>query len=259
MSNVVKIEDQEWDSRFELIKAMYCKGATPIEMQMFAEVCKRTKLDPIMKQIYPVKRFSASEKREVMTIQTSIDGFRLIAERTGYYAPGRETTFAYTGENTLLSATAYVKKQTKDGTWHEVAATAYYEEYVQRSKDGKVTQFWSRMPHVMLSKCAESIALRKAFPAELSGIYTQEEMSQASTEKEIVSLSPPPELKLSEEQLDNLHEMSSKIYDASYFDKLFNWLKIENFNDLDPKKYDSVVRSMQNKIAEGDIQNVDIA
>jgi hypothetical protein len=62
------------------------------------------------------------------------------------------------------------------GTWHEVAATAYYEEYVQRKRDGAPMALWASKPRVMLSKVAEALALRRAFPAELSGVYTSDEM-----------------------------------------------------------------------------------
>ena len=167
------------DSKKELLRSTICKGSTDDEFELFILACKRTGLDPFAKQVYAVKRWNSSLRREEMTIQTSIDGFRLIAERTGHYSPGKETSYTYDVNKKIVSATAYIKKLTKDGTWHEVPFTAFYEEYVQRKKDKTVTQFWQRMPHVMLSKCAESMALRKAFPVELSGIYTNDEMAQA--------------------------------------------------------------------------------
>jgi len=182
MSTVLREEAQQdnWGDKKDLLKRTICKGSSDEELELFIHACKRTGLDPFMKQIYAVKRWSSADKKEVMTMQTSIDGFRVIAERTGRYAPGPESKYEYDEKNQLLAATAFVKKLTLDGTWHTVSATAFWDEYCQKTKEGAPTQFWTKMPHVMLSKCAESLALRKAFPAELSGLYTIEEMTQAS-------------------------------------------------------------------------------
>lgn len=180
-SNLVKHEDQlaHWEIKMETWSRTYMKGASKDELELFANICQRTHLSPEMKQIYPVPRWDAKLGKEVFSFQVSIDGFRLIAERTGRYAPGRENTYTYNDKDELISATAFVKKQTADGTWHEVAYTAFFKEYVQLKKDGTPSKFWKDMEHVMLGKCAESCALRKAFPADLSGLYTVEEMSQA--------------------------------------------------------------------------------
>ena len=156
--------------KIQLLKDTVCKGASDAELEMFLHICKHTGLDPFMKQIYSIPRGGQR------TTQTSIDGFRLIAERTGRYSPGKESTFVYNEQNMIVSATSYVRKMTADGTWHDVAATAYMSEF--RGS----TPFWTKMPHVMLAKVAEAVALRKAFPADLSGIYTTEEMDQAEVQ-----------------------------------------------------------------------------
>ncbi len=173
------VEQNDISEKAELLKETLCHELTNQEFELFLHVCKRTKLDPFMKQIFAVKRYDGAAGKKIMTIQTSIDGFRLTAERTGSYSPGKESVFSYNEQGDLVNAISYIKKMTPDGTWHEISGMAFYEEYVQRKKDGGVTVFWKRMPHVMLAKCAESIALRRAFPAELSGVYTQDEMSQA--------------------------------------------------------------------------------
>ena len=172
------------NQQVQLLKDTICKGATDQEFELFVGVCRRTGLDPFAKQVYPVKRWDGKLGRETMTIQTSIDGYRLIADRTGKYCPGREPTYDYDNAGNLIAATAYVKKQTRDGTWHEVAAKAFYSEYCQTFLDKKTgekkpTQFWEQMKHNQTAKCAEALALRKAFPGEFSGVYTKEEMQQA--------------------------------------------------------------------------------
>lgn len=195
MNNQLTTGFQADDEKIALIKRTVCKGSTNDELELFIHACRRTGLDPFMRQIYAVKRWDGALKREVMQIQTGIDGYRLIADRTGKYAPGKETVFSYSSDGKLVSSTAYVKKQTPDGTWHEISSTAYFDEYVCLNKDRVPNSMWATKGHIMLSKCAEACALRKAFPAELSGIYTKEEMEQADSGKEKIE---KPEIKLPE-------------------------------------------------------------
>ncbi|MEW6361726.1 MAG: phage recombination protein Bet [Acidobacteriota bacterium] len=166
------------DAYLQTIKDSYAKNATDAELALFLQVANRTGLDPTARQIYLVKRWDSVLKREVAQPQTSIDGLRLIADRTGAYVPGREPLFEHDGDGNLVSATAFVKKLVA-GEWHEIAATARWDEYCQRTKEGKLSAMWAKMPYLMLAKCAEALALRKAFPAQLSGLYTAEEMGQA--------------------------------------------------------------------------------
>lgn len=168
--------------QIDILKNSICKGLGFEEFEVFLMACQKTQLDPFMKQIYAIKRKSRKPDGsygEVMTIQTGIDGFRLIAERTGQYAPGPEPTYFHDDKGNLQSATAYIKKQTRDGTWHIISASAYMVEFCQKTREGHPQGLWATMPRTMLAKCAEAQALRKAFPAEMSGIYTQEEMMQA--------------------------------------------------------------------------------
>lgn len=165
--------------QLQLIKETICVGLTDNEFKLFMYQCNKMGLDPLVRQIYPVKRWNSALGRESMTIQTGIDGYRLIADRTGRYFPGKDPELVFDKDGGLVSAKSYISKKTQDGKWREVDLTAYYCEYVALGKNGKPNHMWATKPRIMLAKCAEAMLLRKAFPAELSGVYTQEEMGQA--------------------------------------------------------------------------------
>lgn len=223
----IRDDQDEFDPRqVAALQHIGMSGANQGDLAVFFHQCKRTGLDPFARQIYMIAR------QGKQTIQTGIDGFRLIARRSTDHTSG---TLGY--EDTLWAD--------PNGAWHDVwlwdtppaaakvtvvrngqrfPAIARFMEYAGRKRDGNLNQMWSTKPALMLEKCAEALALRKAFPQDLSGLYTSDEMQQANVvdhqdaprekPKPKMPPKPDPDRELTAEQrefVDMLHE----IYDAA--------------------------------------------
>jgi phage recombination protein Bet len=155
--------------QLDLIKQQIAKDCSDSELALFAQVCQRTGLDPFARQIYAIKRGGR------MTIQVGIDGLRLIAARTGLY-DGSQTYWCGTDgqwQDVWLSKDLPAAAKTivyRRGCTHSFSSVALMAEFKQNQG------LWGSLPTVLLGKCSESAALRKAFPENLSGIYEPAEI-----------------------------------------------------------------------------------
>jgi len=170
--SAIATDDMFSDKRVELIRNTVAKGAPDETFVAFLDIARRRNLDPLAKQISLI-RFGGQ-----FTIITTIDGYRAIAEQTGQYVGSDAPVFTFSGETTKAgknapdTATVTVHKLI-NGNSYPFSATVYFEEYSTGQGN------WSTMPRTMLAKVAESHALRKAFPAVMSGMYEESEMDQA--------------------------------------------------------------------------------
>lgn len=204
VNDLTVTKEQEWWSNTQLaaLQHMGVQDAPNADLAVFLHQCKRTGLDPFSRQVYmigrknKVKQWQNGQQVDVWetkwTIQTAIDGFRLIARRAADH--NREK---FAEPETLWCG--------EDGVWHDVwlgeshptaakvvvergdgvfTAVALFNEYCGTRYDKTLhrqvpNSMWASKPAVMLAKCAEALALRKAFPQDLSGLYTADEMNAA--------------------------------------------------------------------------------
>lgn len=131
----------------------------------------------------------------VMSLQTGIDGFRLIAERSGKYVGSGVPEYENDPQGFVKRAIIHVEKVAPDGGRAKIGADAWFEEYAQytfkKGGEKSLTKMWAEKSRLMLSKVAEALALRKAFP-ELSGLYTTDEMGAQDDGTPETPVGPPP-------------------------------------------------------------------
>lgn len=190
------------EQRAALASAGVSEEVTEAELTVFLHECQRTGLDPFSRQIYLIGRNDKQAGRKVFKSQTGIDGYRVVAHRAAR-RDGVTLSYADTlwcgpdgvwreawlwNENPPLAAKITVYR---NGQPFPATATLY--EYAEMW-DNRLKGMWARMPANQLAKCAESLALRKAFPNDLAGIYTAEEMGQADNDQrpQQQAVAPPP-------------------------------------------------------------------
>lgn len=196
---------------FKALADSIAKDATIAELKAHLLICQRLGLPPVGGHAHFVPRrvYEKGQWIRVWSTQIGIDGYRQLAEETGLYeGPAGEPLFQYVAggdwtENMLADTLPYAAKVGvyRKGRREPVWATALYVHYVQTtSKDRDVVdadtgerrkvkvlvpnQVWATRPHPQLAKCAEALALRKAFPKQLGGVYVREEMARASGDPE---------------------------------------------------------------------------
>lgn len=152
--------DYKDQKTLSLLKQTVAKDATDAEFQMFLQFAKSTGLNPFKKELWFLK---ANGQVQMMT---GINGFYSIANSHPMF-DGIETELFFNPDKTILKA---VSKTWRKDRKYPSTAEAYWVEYAKPYGN------WKTMGRVMISKCAESMSLRKAFPQEMNGLYTQEEM-----------------------------------------------------------------------------------
>jgi phage recombination protein Bet len=166
------------EEQVDLIKRTICNGATDDELQLFINQATRTGLDPFSRQIYFTK-----DKNGKVNIGTTVDGFRVIANRHPCYAgqlgpfwcgqEGKWTDVWLDNEPPKAAKVGILRSDFKEPLW----AVALWSDYAPYYNN-KLSYMWEKMSAHMLAKVAECLGLRKACPQELSGLYSAEEMKQ---------------------------------------------------------------------------------
>lgn len=153
----------------DVIKKTVAIGATDAELQVFFGLCKATGLNPFKKEVWFIK---AGNKAQIMT---GINGFFTVANNnpnfdgheSGLVAPDGSFVSAAYPKDDFIGGWAKVYRKDRRIPTEGIAMVKDYD---------KKQSNWNTMKRVMIIKCAESVALRKAFPQEMNGLYTQEEM-----------------------------------------------------------------------------------
>jgi phage recombination protein Bet len=157
--------------QLDLIRRTIAKEANQDELLLYLNDCQRQRVHPLDKLLIFTKRGGK------YTPVTSIDFLRVRAAETDEYAGSDDAVFKHGPIGKYPESATVTVWRLVQGQRCAFTATARWVEYKPEGYDG----LWQKMPHTMLSKCAEALALRKGFPRQLAGLYAAEELDQAES------------------------------------------------------------------------------
>ena len=149
---------------------------TDEEVVLFMKTCQHQKLNPFIKEAYLVK-YDASKPANIIT---SKDAYMKRAEDHPNYDGLQAGLIILRGDDVKeVEGSFMLDSDTLVGAWAKVARSdkkiPFYSS-VSLKEYSKGQSTWKSMPGTMLRKVAIVQALREAFPQQLGGLYTQEEM-----------------------------------------------------------------------------------
>lgn len=162
-------------------------NVTDQEVMLFLSLCKFQKLNPFLRDAYLIK-YGNSPATMVVGKDVLLKRARRNPDYIGKQA-GVIVQDIETGEITEREGTFYISgKERLLGGWAKVFIKGYdvpeyaavsFAEYAGRTRDGKLNSQWATKPATMIRKVALVHALREAFPEELGGMYSPEEVPSA--------------------------------------------------------------------------------
>lgn len=153
------------------------------EKNTYLQIAKAFGLNPFKREIH------VSKYGDNMSIITGYEVYIKRAERTGQLDGWNATTTGSVATGDLkATVTIYRKDRTHPFVWE-----ALYDECVQKTRDGKVTQFWTKAAF-MTKKVAISQGFRLCFSDELAGMpYTADEMPAEAQTVDVVHTDITPQ------------------------------------------------------------------
>jgi phage recombination protein Bet len=251
--------------QWQVIKSQIAPDCSDGELQLFAEVCKQSGLNPFMREIYAISRKTwnprTQKKEPKMTIQVSIDGLRKKAANTGLYDGSISYWCGEDGQWLDVWLSPKLPSAAKTVVYRKrcsqpFVAVAKFNSYKQEY-EGKLTGQWEKMPDLMIAKVSEALALRKAFPEQTAGLYASEEMDQADSESKPVYVqsqpvsTPQPKIATGwDEKLWGLFEKGVKRCDSlEKFDKLVDWISNQSEpNPRQDREINQIMKSLADKL-----------
>jgi phage recombination protein Bet len=151
-----------------VIRNLICKNASDKEIKQFITLCAMQKLNPFLREAYLIK-YSDTEPASMVV---GYEVFLKRAFKNQYYQGYKSGILDWDDEKKRRAFCEVFLK----GYVTPIRVEVYWEEYAGKKKDGTLTKFWAKQGRTQLEKVAISQALRRAFPLDLGGLYTADEI-----------------------------------------------------------------------------------